>query len=61
MNAPLPRSLESRSREWLDTPPLYRTECPSCGSATAGTNSRTHGRGCWLLLNAPWLLGLKVK
>jgi len=48
MNQPLPESLESRVSRWLRTPPLKRTECPSCGR-WAGTQLTLHSWGCYVL------------
>jgi hypothetical protein len=47
----LPRSLESRSREWIYTPPQYRGACPGCG-CRRGYDAKyntgfIHGTGCW--------------
>ena len=55
VNGPLPKSLEARCREWIDTPPQYRMSCPACakpqpyGKPNAGY---VHGRGCFLVTNA---------
>jgi hypothetical protein len=53
----LTQSLESRSREWIDTPPQYRGPCPGCGARygyadTASGVGFIHGTGCWVSSNA---------
>lgn len=57
MNDPLPPSLESRAREWIDTPPQYRGPCPGCGARWGHADTRSgmgfvHGTGCWVSSNA---------
>ncbi len=52
----LPRSLESRAREWINTPPQYRGSCPSCGARYGHANTTSgigfeHGRGCWVKIH----------
>jgi hypothetical protein len=52
----LPRSLEDRSREWINTPPQYRDVCPGCGARYGYTADDRlgfeHGVGCWTKANA---------
>ena len=56
MNPDLPQSLESRAREWIDTPPQYRASCPACGARYGFTPDNNlgfmHRTGCWVSSNA---------